>query len=207
MELQETTREKIKAAALELFMERGYDGARMQEIADRAGANKALIHYYFSSKDELFEAIIRETFEELFQLFDQVETSEFKDPSEMIAHMVRTHFQFISSHPNLPRILVRELNSNNPIAEQVLTELFEQFGTDRLTRMLALIKEKIAAGKLRSVDPKQTLWNIVALNIFYFVFKPFLRAAWPEDIANEPQLLQEREQAIIDLLLYGLLPR
>ncbi|MDZ7376237.1 MAG: TetR family transcriptional regulator [candidate division KSB1 bacterium] len=113
MELQETTREKIKAAALELFMERGYDGARMQEIADRAGANKALIHYYFSSKSELFEAIIRETFEELFRSFDEVEPSEIEDPSEMIARMVRTHFQFISDHPNLPRILVRELNSYN----------------------------------------------------------------------------------------------
>ncbi|MDZ7376236.1 MAG: hypothetical protein ONB13_06415 [candidate division KSB1 bacterium] len=89
----------------------------------------------------------------------------------------------------------------------MLTEVFDQFGTDRLTRMLESIKERIAAGKLRSVDPKQTLWNIVALNVFYFVFKPFLRAAWPEDIANESQLLQEREHAIIDLLLYGLLPR
>ncbi len=188
-------------------MERGYDGARMQEIADRAGANKAMIHYYFSSKDALFEAIIRETFEELFHLFDEVGQLQLDDPSELIARMVHTHFQFIAAHPNLPRILVRELNSNNPIAEQVLAELFEQFGPSRLTKMVSVITDGIAAGKLRAVDPKQTLWNIVALNIFYFVFKPFIRAAWPEDASDEPQLLQQREQAIIDLLLYGLLPR
>lgn len=207
MELAETTREKIKAAALEIFMERGYDGARMQEIADRAGANKAMIHYYFSSKDALFEAIIRETFEELFQLFDDVGQFELEDPHELIAKIVHTHFHFIAAHPNLPRILVRELNSNNPIAEQVLIELVEQFGTSRLAKMVSLIMRGIAARKLRAVDPKQTLWNIVALNIFYFVFKPFIRAAWPEDVSDESQLLQQREQAIIDLLLHGLLPR
>ncbi len=207
MELLETTREKIKAAALEIFMERGYDGARMQEIADRAGANKAMIHYYFSSKDALFEALIRETFEELFKLFDEMGDFSYDDPKKWIEKIVQTHFNFIAAHPNLPRVMVRELNSNNPIVEQVLADLMKQFGARRLAMIVSMIRDRIAAGKLRAVDPKQTMWNIVALNIFYFAFKPFIQAAWPEDVNEEAQLLQQREQAIIDLLLYGLLPR
>ncbi|HEX9973110.1 MAG TPA: TetR/AcrR family transcriptional regulator [bacterium] len=207
MEEHETTREKIKMAALEIFVEKGYDGARMQEIADRAGANKAMIHYYFTSKDALFEAIIRETFEELFKLFSEVWRFENANPEELIPKIVHTHFQFIAEHPNLPRIIIRELNSGNPIAEKVLTELFEQLRSSKLDDAVEIITSGIASGKLRDVNPKQTLWNIVALNIFYFVFKTFIKAAWPEDVADEKQLLQQREQAVIDLLLYGLLPR
>jgi TetR/AcrR family transcriptional regulator len=203
----ETTREKIKMAALEVFVEKGHDGARMQEIADRAGANKAMIHYYFTSKDALFEAIIKETFEELFELFDEVWHIDNSNPEELIPKIVHTHFQFISEHPNLPRIIIRELNSGNLIAEKVLTELFEQLRSSKLDDAVEIIKSGIATGKLRDVNPKQTLWNIVALNIFYFVFKTFIKAAWPEDVVNEKQLLQQREQAVVDLLLYGLLPR
>ena len=207
MEEHETTREKIKMAALEIFVEKGYDGARMQEIADRAGANKAMIHYYFTSKDALFEAIIRETFEELFKLFSEVWRFENANPEELIPKIVHTHFQFIAEHPNLPRIIIRELNSGNPIAEKVLTELFEQLRSSKLDDAVEIITSGIESGKLRDVNPKQTLWNIVALNIFYFVFKTFIKAAWPEDLIDEKQLLQQREQAVIDLLLYGLLPR
>lgn len=202
----ETTREKIKMAALEVFVDKGYDGARMQEIADRAGANKAMIHYYFTSKDALFEAIIRETFEELFELFAEVWRFENLNPEELIPKIVHTHFQFIAEHPNLPRIIIRELNSGNPIAEKVLTELFEQLRSSKLDDAIEIITSGIATGKLREVNPRQTLWNIVALNIFYFVFKTFIKAAWPEDVVDEKQLLQQRERSVVDLLLYGLLP-
>lgn len=203
----ETTREKIKLAALEVFVDKGYDGARMQEIADRAGANKAMIHYYFTSKDALFEAIIKETFEELLELLDEMWHIDNSKPEELIPKIVHTHFQFISEHPNLPRIIIRELNSGNPIAEKVLTELFEKLRSSKLDDAVEIIKSGIELKNLRDVHPQQTLWNIVALNIFYFAFKTFIKAAWPEDLKNEKQLLQQREQSIIDLLLYGLLPR
>ncbi|MDZ7263085.1 MAG: TetR/AcrR family transcriptional regulator [candidate division KSB1 bacterium] len=203
---QDSTREKIKAAALEEFVERGYDGARMQEIANRAGANKAMIHYYFQSKDALFEAILRETFEELAQLFSQVWESE-KSTEELISATVHAHFKFLAEHPHLPRILVRELNSNNPIVDKVVQELFEQTGYRRIRQALDALAAGIKAHKLRQTDPKQTIWNIIALNLFFFIAKPLLQVIWKEEFKNEKELLAKRETAIIDLLLYGLLPR
>ena len=55
------TEEKILEAAKKVFVNKGYDGARMQQIADEAGINKSLLHYYFRSKDKLFEAVFQET--------------------------------------------------------------------------------------------------------------------------------------------------
>lgn len=207
MEAQETTREKIKLAALEIFVEKGYDGARMQEIADRAGANKAMIHYYFTSKDALFEAIIRETFEELFELYSQIWGVGDQPPEELIAKTVQAHFQFLSEHLYLPRIIVRELNSDNPIVESVMRDLFQQIGSNKIRQAVDTLAAGIKTGKLRTVDPKQTIWNIIGLNLFFFIAKPLLKAIWPEEFVDEDKLLARREKAIIDLLLNGLLPR
>jgi AcrR family transcriptional regulator len=203
---QESTREKIKAAALEEFVERGYDGARMQEIANRAGANKAMIHYYFQSKDALFEAILRESFEEMFQLFAQVWESN-QSTEQLITTTVHEHLQFLAAHAHLPRILIRELNSNNPIVEKVMHELFKQIGHRRIRQAVEVLAAGIESGKLRPTDPKQTIWNIIALNLFIFITRPLLKVIWKEDFADEQKLLAKREAAIIDLLLYGLLPR
>lgn len=207
MEEHETTREKLKLAALEEFVEKGYDGARMQEIANRAGANKAMIHYYFTSKDALFESIIRETFEELFQLFSQIWSMADQSPEELIRKTVYAHFQFLSEHPYLPRIIVRELNSNNPIVEKVMHDLFEQMGNTNIRQAVDTLAAGVEAGKLRKVDPKQTIWNIIGLNLFFFIAKPLLKAIWQEEFVDEEKLLVKREKAIVDLLLYGLLPR
>jgi len=188
-------------------VERGYDGARMQEIANRAGANKAMIHYYFQSKDALFEAILRETFEELFQLYSQIWGMADQAPEELIAKTVRAHFQFLSEHLYLPRIIVRELNSNNPIVEKVMHDLFQQIGNNNIRLAVDTLAAGITAGKLRKVDPKQTIWNIIGLNLFFFIASPLLKAIWPEEFIDEEKLLVKREKAIIDLLLYGLMPR
>ena len=69
MEQSENTREKIIKVAFQVFVEKGYDGARMQEIAEKAGVNKAMIYYYFNSKELLFEKIITETLDSFFQRF------------------------------------------------------------------------------------------------------------------------------------------
>ena len=86
-----STREKIKIAARDIFEEKGYDGARMQAIADRAGVNKAMIFYYYHSKDALFEAIIKDTFTELMtSVIDLLDEAD-NDPEKMISSFIDRH--------------------------------------------------------------------------------------------------------------------
>ncbi|MBN2354628.1 TetR family transcriptional regulator [candidate division KSB1 bacterium] len=204
---QESTREKIKASAQEVFVERGYDGARMHEIAERAGANKAMIYYYFRSKDDLFESIIRETFREMFTSIGNLWTVPFTEPIEIIPAIVRVHLQFLYDHPHIPQMLGREMHSGNPIVARVIHQVFEEIGRENLSRFGQLFSNAVKLGKIRSVDPVQTIWNILGLNLFYFFTKPVIKTMWKTQCADEKKLLQIREQAIVDLLLYGLLPR
>jgi TetR/AcrR family transcriptional regulator len=201
----ESTREKIKGAAAEEFTEKGLDGARMQAIADRAGANKAMIYYYFHSKEALFEAIIRETFEELFSMFSEIKPDRDPDPEKLVPRIV----QFLLEHPYIPKIMVRELHSGHPIAEKVLREMFGNLKRSRFPDLVKVFETGARSGKIRKVDPLQTFWSIVAMNIFYFVARPFLNAGWPELFSKktERRVIEEREKAVADLILHGLLPR
>ena len=202
-----STREKIKAAAAEVFIAKGLDGARMQAIADRAGANKAMIYYYFHSKEALFEAVIRETFEELFVMFSEIKPEGKPDPVNLIPQIVHIHMKFLAEHPYIPKIMVRELHSGNGIAQKVLREIFVKMKQTRIPDFFRSFEAGVKAGKIRKVDPFQTIWNIVALNIFYFVARPFLQAGWPElfEGRSEEQILKSREKAVSDFILHALL--
>lgn len=205
---RETTRERIKHAAVEVFIEKGYDGARMQEIATRANANKAMIHYYFRSKSDLFEAIFKETFEEMFRELGQMQPLPMEiDPKILFSQLIHVHFGFLSRHPELPKLLAREIHTGNPVVQRILTELMAKVRKELLADILTAIQRMIRDKKLRALDPLHMIWNVVSLSLFFFIAKPVLRIGWPEAFRNEKALLKKREEAIVDFILYGLLPR
>lgn len=205
---RENTRERIKNAAVEVFIEKGYDGTRMQEIAHRAKANKAMIHYYFRSKSDLFEAIIKETIEEMFKEMHQVQPlPKDIDPKILFSQVIHIHFGFLSRHPELPKLLAREIHTGNPTVYKILTEVMVKVRKELLADILAVIRKMIQDKKLRPVDPLQTVWNVVSLSVFFFIGKPVLEIGWPEVFQQGNILLQKREEAIVDLILHGLLPR
>ena len=111
---------------MEVFIERGFDGARMQEIADRAGANKAMIYYYWDSKEALFEAIVNETFAGLFQMFNRYLETEVIDPQVVVPLLVQTHLRFLQENQHLLRIIVREIHSGNPVVERLVKRHFSR---------------------------------------------------------------------------------
>jgi len=206
MNERENIRDRIKQAAAEVFAERGFDGARMQEIADRAGANKAMIYYYFDSKEALFTAIFAENFANLLQLFNSILQVDAVDPNVVIPQLVHLHLDFLNRHNELPRMIIREIQSGNPVVEKLVRANFSRF-----SGQLQALREEMAAAirnnSIRDVDPLQTVWNLVALNIFIFVARPILTAAFPEEFSDVGRMLAEREKAIVDLMLYGLVPR
>ena len=102
MELGTETEAKIIQAATEVFLEKGKDGARMQEIAQKANINKALLHYYFRSKDKLYETVFRErVFRFLDELFSSVPQTD--DIKTVLKEFTVNYIDLISAHPERPR--------------------------------------------------------------------------------------------------------
>ena len=116
------TEEKIFNAATLEFEEKGMEGARMQDIADRAGINKALLHYYFRSKDKLFQAVFDKLAEKMFQKYAGILETEMPI-EEKIKLFFFEHMTFLEKNPKLPMFILREINRNPKLLEKFISRI------------------------------------------------------------------------------------
>ena len=109
-----TTEGKILIAARQVFIEKGLAGARMQDIADRAEINKAMLHYYFKNKEMLFELIFKETAGRLFPHFEKLMDSDLNF-FDKIRSIVASYIEVIIQNPYIPLFVMNEMNKNPEI--------------------------------------------------------------------------------------------
>ena len=166
--LEKNTEELIMDAASKVFLEKGYDGARMQEIAEVAGINKALVHYYYRSKDKLFENIFKTAFK-LFapKLQDVIETN--MPLEQKLTVFAETYIDFLIKNPLLPGFILHELSRKSETIPNLLAS-----SIIKPQAIIDSIQAEIDAGNIRPIDPKQLIANIIGLCIFPIVAKPIL---------------------------------
>ncbi len=164
-----TTEEKIIKAAEEVFIEQGYDGARMQEIADRAEINKAMLHYYFRSKDMLFEKIFEEKVKVLFPAMgEQIKSHEgFIDK---VCFFIEQYYEILTKYPFMPFFVISTINRKDDkhFIEKLpfgfIKEIFfESFFSD------------LQSGKIREVNPFQFAISVMGMSVFPFLTRPAMK--------------------------------
>jgi TetR/AcrR family transcriptional regulator len=204
MEFNSDTEQKIMRAATEVFLEKGKDGARMQQIADRAGINKALLHYYFRSKDKLFEQVFRQEFKFILSNIVQVLsiTDDFK---EFLRQFVRNYLQAIIPRRNLIRFIIWEIPKMQPHLVQYFFETFREHGYTE-NPVILRIKKAIDEGQIKSVDPIQFLMSFLGMCIFPIMAAPILQHILSEVDINHPDFIEQRVEGILDLVWNGIKP-
>ena len=201
-ETDNQTRDRIFKAASDIFEEKGYDGARMQEIADRAGINKALLHYYFRTKELLFAAVfrvlLRKMFEKIFSIF--MEDISFKDK---IRKFFDQHIEILIKNPKLPIFLLNEISHNPGLAEGIHGTLpFDQL---RSTVFQMHAKEMKGYG-IKKDDMPQLIMTIVSLSVFPFAARDVIRMMIPEVADNKKFIafMRERKEFAADFVITAL---
>ncbi|MFO7829384.1 MAG: TetR/AcrR family transcriptional regulator [Bacteroidales bacterium] len=168
------TEQKILNAAKEVFQKKGMTGARMQEIADKAGINKALLHYYYRTKEKLFEKVFEIAFSLFMPRVKEMMASN-KSILEKINFFVDNYMDLLYKHPYIPGFVINELNRN----PQILINIFEKntlIKKDNIIENLEQqIKSEVEAGKIRSIDARNLLVNLIALCVFPVVAKPVIK--------------------------------
>lgn len=197
--LESETENNIKEAARKIFQTRGYDGARMQEIADEAKINKAMLHYYFRSKDHLFESIFHDAAMTLFPLITSIIESDLA-LDEKIKKLIHNYIDFISANPHVPGFVLHELTQN--------PERMKQFVANnvliRPQKFFAQIQKGIAEGKYIPISPLQLMVTIVASCIFPFVAKPMLHSLFGLDQEGFNAFIEQRKEQMTLFILNGL---
>jgi AcrR family transcriptional regulator len=196
------TESRILEAAREVFLKKGHDGARMQEIADLAGINKALLHYYFRSKEKLFRLIFRR---EIFLMLDNIFSSISVSDScyEFIKKFVHEYLKNISTRRNVMRFILWELeNSADELADWFI-EAFQKRGFEGNPVVLR-VEKAIAEGEIRPVEPTNFVLSLLGMCVFPFVAAPLLKRILPGFSLNGRSSLDKREKAITDLIWQGI---
>lgn len=189
---------RIVAAAESIFAERGLAGARTDEMARAAGVNKALLYYYFGSKANLYRFVLESLFSQLLVAIEFASAAGSLPRQQLLAY-VNGYFDFVSSHPNYPRLVQREVMGSG----KHLAWIVEHYFRPVHRRLSQAIEAGVAAGDFRRVDAPHTVLTIIAMTIFYFAAAPVLTQIWGRD-ALRPQAVAARRRAILDFLEHGL---
>jgi len=186
------TEEKIFESATEVFIEKGLDGARMQDIADHAGINKALLHYYYRTKDQLFNAVFEMIAGKIFSRFAPV-FDEKMSLEEKIRFFYREHISFLQKNQRLPAFLLNEINRNPARIRRLLENLdFQRFWST----LEAQHKNEFAKYNITRETLPQLMTSIAALSIFPFAARGIVESILEKiDIDFDDYLEQRKEYA------------
>jgi AcrR family transcriptional regulator len=190
------TEENILNEARKVFMQNGYDGTSMQMIADVAGINKSLLHYYYRSKERLFGKVFSSVFSQFLPRMEEIFMSE-ANLEEKIHAFVDSYIKVFMEHPLIPIFVMQEL-SKNP---EHLAELMQDSGVNPKI-IIEKINEELKAEGIKLKDPKHFLVNLIGLCVFPFAARPLIQnMLFQNDDKAYHQFLEERKKEVPEFII------
>jgi AcrR family transcriptional regulator len=183
---------RILAAARKVFTTRGMNGARMQDIADEAGINKALLHYYFRDKDKLFETVFLEEAQKFFPKINAIFSSD-APLFEKIENFVSEYIDEMLENPYLPWFVLNEINRD---PEQFLYKVWGKDNLPKPGKFLEQIEREIKRGTVKKISPVHLLLNLLSMTIFPFVAKPMIIRNLKMSDAQFRQAMEQRKKEV-----------
>ncbi len=202
-EKEKQTRTGILEAALREFSARGYSGARVQTIAERADVNKAMLYYYFQNKENLYCSVLRHIGSKWFPRVFPI-LLESSDLERRVRRFVSTYFDFFSTHPEVGRLILREMSGGGEYLNKVIREWFKEMPVRPYELVTGMLRHEMAKGAVRETEPTQTLLSVIGMCVIYFAGRPVIQTILDIRPEDEMEFLEERKESIVDLILYGL---
>lgn len=201
---REPTRRVLLAAARAAFAERGFDGARVDDIARRAGLNKQLVYHYFGSKDGLYTAVLEDVYSEIREC-EQALALDSLPAEEAMRQLVAFSFDYLRAHPEFVALIMNEnmQGGRHLAAERALADLNRP--------ILDLMRKTLARGTAQGVfreglDPLHLYLSVAGMSFFYFSNSHTLSRIFERDFAT-PAACDERRGHILDFTLNAIRAR
>lgn len=193
------TQENILIAARQVFATKGYAGARMQEIADNAGINKALLHYYYKSKDKLFEQIFQEALVKILRPL----ASFLADDSELfqkIRNISHVYHEVLIEYPFLPNFILNEVSTDPSRVLHLMNTEGVLVGREKTFRQ---IEEAVESGKIRPINPPELILNIISLSMFPFASRPIAQELMFKGVDMD-EMFKKRADQVADFVIQSI---
>lgn len=194
------TESRILQAAEEEFLLKGLEGARTTAIAERAGVTHAMLHYYFRTKNMLFERIIEEKMRNAGNIMQAVFVLGDMLLMERVKRGVEQHFDFIAANPNLPRFVIQEIYSH-PERHEIMRSQVLTITKDWLCDLQRHIDESAATKATEWIDARMLLLDIVSLNLFAFIGYPFVSLMFDGLVTDKKVFFEKRKAENVELIM------
>jgi TetR/AcrR family transcriptional regulator len=191
-----TTEEKIFNAARIVFQKKGFAGARMQEIADEAGINKAMLHYCFKNKELLFKAVFMNAFGQLAPQINEIFNSE-DTVFDKIKKFTHSYISFVIQNPYLPQFVIQEMN-NNP---EFVKSFLNNENRPNPAVLMSQIEKEITNGIIKPINPKQLLLDIFSMTVFPFAAQMMVKGMIQISDTEFNQMMEERKTSIAEQII------
>jgi TetR/AcrR family transcriptional regulator len=201
----EQSRASILKAAINEFAEHGIAGARTDAIARAARVNKALLYYYFKDKEAIYEAVLDQVFSGLRDTVVPMLEGNLP-PRQRVLNYLGAYFDYIAANPRFPRVVQGEwirtgtdrISQMKRVARSYFQPIYQKLGE--------VLREGIAAGEFRPIDPGQFIPSMVAIIIFYFSAAPVIKTVMKMD-PLAPEQVAARRAFVLDFISAALFTR
>ena len=184
--------ERILGAARKVFTTKGMAGARMQDIANEAGINKALLHYYYRDKEKLFETIFLEEAQKFFPKINAIFQSD--DPLfEKIEKFVNEYIDEMLENPYLPWFVLNEINRD---PDQFMYKIWGKDNLPKPGKFLEQIEKEVKKGTIKRINPVHLMMNLLSMTIFPFVARPMITRNMRMSESQFSQAMEQRRKEI-----------
>lgn len=195
----------ILETAEHLFLEKGFASTSTTEIAREVGCNQALIHYYYRTKENLFNLIFEKKFREFFQNIFDVENLNQMTFQNKLKHIIESHFDMVRKNSRVPLLIVNEF-SRNPEMVAALKEKLKDVVAGLFKTLNEDLEAEIAAGRVRQLILIDLIFSVISLNISLFLLLPVAAEIMGMDEKQKEFVLNRRREEHVKLILNSLRP-
>ncbi|MEI7525747.1 MAG: helix-turn-helix domain-containing protein [Mariniphaga sp.] len=194
--MDSSTEAKIYDAARRIFILKGMEGARMQEIADEAGMNKALLHYYFRSKENLFKAVFKDIFSKFFSRVRGTLNSNITAKEKLMV-FIDNYIDLIAANPYVPQFIINEINRD----PRMLKSMMLESGAEP-QMVLSMFLNEVQSNISSKIDPRHIVVSLLGMLIFPFAGRPLLQMIYfNNDVEAYDRFLMERKEIVKNMIL------
>ena len=200
---EQSMEQSILETAERLFLEKGFALTSTTEIAKEVGCNQALVHYYFRTKDNLFNTIFETKFRLFVQHVFELENMESLSFADKLKHIIESHFDMLRENSRLPLLIINEF-SRKPEQVKILTSKLKTIPQKLMEKMNAELETEIAEGRFRPITMMDLILSVVSLNISLFILLPIASEIISINDVQREFVVNHRREEHVKLILNSL---
>ncbi|NDP19782.1 MAG: TetR/AcrR family transcriptional regulator [Paludibacter sp.] len=200
-----STEQMILKVAQRLFLEKGFALTSTTEIAKAVGCNQALVHYYFRTKDNLFNTIFEQKFKMFFVSIFETKNMEESSFQDKIKHIIEAHFDMVKANSKLPLLIINEF-SRRPEQVKILKEKLQPIAEQAFVNLNKELENEIDAGRIQNVTLIDLMVTLISLNLTLFLLMPLAVEMLTISDSQKEIMYQHRKSEHIKIILNYLRP-